>query len=120
MVGASNSWHPTTIHCFLVWVLTASHGLELGIDPGIAPSTGPRVCWDSVRVEQMGEIPAVLWVELETDLRVGERDRMMKKVWRWLCKNSVLVRTKVGYILGREALVEVEWGLPMSIGSTNG
>ena len=89
MVGASNSWHPTTIHCFLVWVLTASHGLELGIDPGIATSTGPRVCWDSVRVEQMGEIPAVLWVKLETDLRVGkERDRMMKKVWRWLCKNS--------------------------------
>ena len=29
----------------------------------------------------MGEIPAVLWVELETDLRVGkERDRMMNKV----------------------------------------
>eukprot|EP00731_Ephydatia_muelleri_P022323 Em0014g914a len=121
MVGASNSWHPTTIHCFLVWVLTASRGLELGIDPGIATSTGPRVCWDSVKVEPMGEIPAVLWMELEMDLRVGkERDRMMKKVWRWLCKNSVLVRKKVGYVLEREALVEVEWGLPMSIGSTNG
>ena len=69
----------------------------------------------------MGEIPAVLWVELETDLRVGkERDRMMQKVWRWLCKNSVLVQKKVGYILGREALVEVEWGLLISIESTNG
>ena len=68
----------------------------------------------------MGEIPAVLWVELETDLRVGkERDRMMQKVWRWLCKNNVLVQKKVGYILGREELVEVEWGLPMSIESTN-
>ena len=65
MVGASNSWHPTTIHCFLVWVLTASRGLELGIDPGIATSTGPRVCWDSVKVEPMGEIPAVLWMELD-------------------------------------------------------
>ena len=49
MVGAINSWHPTTIHCFLVWVLTASFDLELGIDPGIATSTGPGVCWDSIK-----------------------------------------------------------------------
>ena len=49
MVGAINSWHPTTIHCFLVWVLTALFDLELGIDPGIATSTGPGVCWDSVK-----------------------------------------------------------------------
>ena len=59
----------------------------------------------------------VLLVELEMDLRV---DRMMKKVCRWLCKNRVLVWKKAGYILGREALVEVEWGLLMSIRSTNG
>ena len=45
---------------------------------------------------------------------------MMRKAWRWLCKNHVPVQKKAGYILGREAQVEVEWGLPMSIGSTNG
>ena len=45
---------------------------------------------------------------------------MMRKVWRWLCKNSVPVQKKAGYILGMKAQVEIEWGLPMSLASTNG
>ena len=45
---------------------------------------------------------------------------MMRKVWRWLCKNSVPVQKKAGYILGMKAQVEVEWGYLMSLASTNG
>ena len=75
MVEASSSWHPATMHGFLFEVLTVSHDLELGIDPGIATSTCLRVCWTCERAEMMGEIPAVLEAEvdnLELDLRVGK------------------------------------------------
>ena len=45
---------------------------------------------------------------------------MMRKAWRWLCKNSVPVQKKAGYILGMKAQVEVARGLPKSHASTNG